>query len=282
MRYGLPYVGSKNKIAARLVDFLPRGGVFVDLFAGGCAMTHAAMVSGKYRRFVANDLRGDVIRLFVDCAEGRRPAGDDWRAVTREEFRFRRNDPLIRLVWSFGNNGRTYIYNAETEPAKIAAHEMLVAGTVADRADAFLRMIRATGGMFPIKQMASLTRLQRLQSLGSLQSLGRLSRLTVSERDYAEVEIPPGAVVYADPPYHGADEVNNRFYGAFDYDRFDAWLRAVPFPVYVSGYDMPDDFNVVWQTEKSVLLCSGGAKKRTEKLFLHRRWNRGGAMADAE
>lgn len=35
MRYGLPYKGSKNKIAEWVVDTLPRADVFVDLFFGG-------------------------------------------------------------------------------------------------------------------------------------------------------------------------------------------------------------------------------------------------------
>jgi len=47
MRYGLPYKGSKNGIAKKIVDALPAGEVFVDLFAGGCAVTHAAMLSGS-------------------------------------------------------------------------------------------------------------------------------------------------------------------------------------------------------------------------------------------
>lgn len=35
MRYGLPYKGSKNKIAKWIVDQLPEGEVFADLFFGG-------------------------------------------------------------------------------------------------------------------------------------------------------------------------------------------------------------------------------------------------------
>lgn len=45
MRYGLPYKGSKNKIAERIVDFLPKAKNFYDLFAGGCAITHCAELS---------------------------------------------------------------------------------------------------------------------------------------------------------------------------------------------------------------------------------------------
>ena len=35
MRYGLPYKGSKNSIAEKIVDYLPEAQNFYDLFAGG-------------------------------------------------------------------------------------------------------------------------------------------------------------------------------------------------------------------------------------------------------
>jgi site-specific DNA-adenine methylase len=40
----MPYKGSKNAIARDIIDILPAGDVFVDLFAGGCAVTHAAPI----------------------------------------------------------------------------------------------------------------------------------------------------------------------------------------------------------------------------------------------
>ena len=56
MRYGLPYKGSKNSIAEWIVDNLPSADVFVDLFFGGGAVTHRAMLTGKYKRFIINDI----------------------------------------------------------------------------------------------------------------------------------------------------------------------------------------------------------------------------------
>ena len=35
MNYGLPYMGSKNKIAKKIVELLPSGERLVDLMAGG-------------------------------------------------------------------------------------------------------------------------------------------------------------------------------------------------------------------------------------------------------
>lgn len=62
MNYGLPYKGSKSRIAPWVIDNLPPAETFVDLFAGGCAMTYAAMLSGNYTNFIANDI-GDALKL---------------------------------------------------------------------------------------------------------------------------------------------------------------------------------------------------------------------------
>lgn len=43
MTYGMPYSGSKNRGAMDIIAILPRARVLVDLFAGGCAITHAAL-----------------------------------------------------------------------------------------------------------------------------------------------------------------------------------------------------------------------------------------------
>lgn len=55
MNYGVPYKGSKNKIAKKLIDVLPSAEYFVDLFGGGGAMTHCAALSGKYKKIIYNE-----------------------------------------------------------------------------------------------------------------------------------------------------------------------------------------------------------------------------------
>lgn len=62
MRYGIPYLGSKSRIAPWVIEHLPRADTLVDIFAGGCAVTHAAMLSGKFGKIIAND---KTERLFI-------------------------------------------------------------------------------------------------------------------------------------------------------------------------------------------------------------------------
>ena len=56
MSYGLPYQGSKSRIAKWIIGSLPSSETFIDLMAGGCAVSHAAIISGKYNRIVINDI----------------------------------------------------------------------------------------------------------------------------------------------------------------------------------------------------------------------------------
>ena len=127
MNYGLPYKGSKNKLAERIVSVLPPKKHFYDLFCGGCAVTHAAMLSHKWDDFTINDLNWQCPTLFVDALNGKYK--DDTRWISREDFfRLRDTDPYVAFVWSFGNNLRDYIYSREIEPLKKAIHYALYFG----------------------------------------------------------------------------------------------------------------------------------------------------------
>ena len=121
MKYGLPYKGSKNKLAERIVRFLPKRDNLVDLFCGGCAVSHAALLMGKYKHIHINDLNWMCPTLFIDALNGK--YNDDTRWISREDFfRLRDTDPYVAVVWSFGNNLRSYLYSQEIEPLKRAIH----------------------------------------------------------------------------------------------------------------------------------------------------------------
>lgn len=121
MKYGLPYKGSKNKLAERIVRLLPKRTNLVDLFCGGCAVSHAALVMGKYEHIHINDLNWMAPTLFIDALNGK--YNNDTRWISREDFfRLRDTDPYVAVVWSFGNNMRSYLYSQEIEPLKKAIH----------------------------------------------------------------------------------------------------------------------------------------------------------------
>lgn len=118
-------MGSKNDIADQIINIVPQAHNFYDLFAGGCAVTHAAMLSGKFRNFIANDLQGMGVQLFSDSIAGKYANENRW--ISREDFVLKKDtDPYIALCWSFGNNMQNYMYSNEVEEWKHALHNAYI------------------------------------------------------------------------------------------------------------------------------------------------------------
>lgn len=125
--FGLPYTGSKSRIAPWLMEMLPACDHFVDVFAGGCAVSHAMMLYNKARKITLNDLQGDVVNLFLDALHGNLEKYAPYQWIDRKTFFEQKdNNPFIRLVYSFGNNGKDYLYSKEIEEYKHAVHLALV------------------------------------------------------------------------------------------------------------------------------------------------------------
>lgn len=123
--FGLGYQGSKNRIAKDIIGVLPGGERFVDLFAGGCSVTHCAMLSGKYKKFLANDIDVRIPQTFKDAIDGK--YANERRWISRDEFfKLKDSDMYARLCFSFGNNQKSYMYNTNLEPYKKACHYAIV------------------------------------------------------------------------------------------------------------------------------------------------------------
>ena len=276
MNYGLPYMGSKNKIARDIVEQLPAAEYFVDLFCGGCAITHAAILSGKYKKFIINDIAPDMPRLFADAINGK--YRDEKRWISREDFeRLKDTDAYVRTCWSFGNGGYSYIYGRKIEPWKKALHYARVLGDFSllkrnfgiDTNDASRQNIAKNADTWKLRDKLKYS-LKSLESLESLQRLERLESLELYNGDYQEVKIPADSCVYCDPPYKGTAEYKDC---GFDYLRFYDWLRTRDFPVYISEYAMPDDFVSVWSRNKTCSYGTHNNRKTMEHLFVHKRFS---------
>ena len=127
MNYGLPYMGSKSKIVKHIVPLFPSADNFVDLFAGGGAVTHYAMTTTKYKHFVFNDINPLMPKAFEMALNGAFEKEKRW--ISREEFfRLRDTDPYAAICFSFGNNLSDYMYSKDIEPIKEAYHYALFFG----------------------------------------------------------------------------------------------------------------------------------------------------------
>ena len=123
--HGLPYTGSKSRIAHWVIDNLPRGRVLIDAFAGGCAITHRALLSQKWQTIIANDINVKYPQLFADAMRGK--YRDERRWISREDFeRLKAKDAFVACCWSFGNNLLDYMYSRGVEPYKRALHYAIV------------------------------------------------------------------------------------------------------------------------------------------------------------
>ena len=121
MTYGLPYKGSKTKLAERIIDLMPRAEHLYDLFAGGCAVAHCALIKGKYGHVHINDINPMMPQAFVKALQGGFDDEDRW--ISREDFfRLKDTDPYAALCFSFGSDMRTYIYGKDKEEYKKALH----------------------------------------------------------------------------------------------------------------------------------------------------------------
>ena len=280
MRYGLPYKGSKNAIAKWIVSNLPSADTFVDLFCGGGAVTHCAILSGKWKRFIMNDIDGRLPILFKDCVYGKYTVENRREWVDRETFnRLKDKDAYIALVWSFGNNGKDYIYGAKIEQFKKDYHRAVYSNDtsilekygykinpsklndVYGRYLEFNRQIKkfARNDLGILSRQIEIESLQRLQRLQSLQSLGV---------DYRRVKIPNDAVIYCDIPYEGT---NCGKYQGFNHGEFYEWAEWQD-NIFISEYQMPENFIPIAKTEKSVLsAANSNSKVATEYLFTNRK-----------
>lgn len=278
--YGLPYKGSKNRIAEWVVDNLPAADTLVDLFAGGCAITHCAMLSGKFKRVIANDI-SDAPEVFADVVNGKIDISKF--PLTREQFKAS-EDTLSRLVYSYGNDQRSYIYSREREEVCIAAERMLYGATLTERYAAYKKFIKAfsrylqCGGKIDrnvseLRAVENTTRLEAIKRVTRIQDIHGArppARLETSRCDYRDFDVPAGSTVYADPPYKGT--TISQYGGGFDYSAFEDWLAEVDFPVFVSEYACPEGCVEIARRDSISLADRSNSKRVAERLFVQERF----------
>ena len=305
--FGLPYMGSKNRIAKELITEIiwnePNAQIFIDLFAGGCAISHSAILSGKFKKVIANDINA-MPKLFKDAILGK--YRDEKRWISRDKFhKLKDTDMYIKSVWSFGNDGETYLYGEHLEPYKKAYHYARVLGDfslfnqfapyIEQENGGNLRQYIKTNherikkdyskwlstdikysssSLQRLQSLQSLERLERLERLESLQSLENLSdTLEISQGSYQEFKLPKAdeCVIYCDIPYKGTQGYkHNGKKLEFNYEAFYNWVRDKAkdgYKIYISEYQMPSDFKEVLAIDTNSRLNDKSPKKVKEKLF---------------
>lgn len=292
MKYGLPYKGSKNKLAERIIDLFPKKENLYDLFCGGGAITHCALLGNKFKKVYMNDINPMCTQLFIDSVKGKYKNEKRW--ISREDFfRLKDIDPYIAFCWSFGNNCKTYIYGKEVEQYKKALHYAIVFDNyslgkelgldfsviegiegIKERRLALNKYLKETNQKEKAKcnsksgsLLQNLERLQNLESLQNLKSLQSLKtgKLKTSNKSYDEIEIKPNSIIYCDIPYKDTDGYNNK---EFDYESFYDWCKKQTELLFISSYEMPDNFISVAEFSHKSILSRSANNKVIEKIFI--------------
>jgi site-specific DNA-adenine methylase len=291
MKYGIPYMGSKSDIAEKLMRLLPKSNNLYDLFGGGFAFTHAAILHKKSKNYFFNEIQSDVVTLVQQAIAGEfnystfKP-----QFISREEF-FEQKDinAFVRCLWSFGNNQKNYIFSKEIEPLKKSLHDAVIFDIFDETAIKMLGISKWPFNVTNIKQKRLATRylvnkkinngidlqqleqlqLEQLQQLERLQRLQQLQQLdfnlSFSFLDYRAIQIEPDSVIYCDPPYANTAKYSNK--REFNSYEFWQWASAQQFPLFVSEYTIPNDFVVIGKYNRKTKLSPVGTVQTTPELL---------------
>ena len=282
---GLPYIGSKKKIAKKIVQLIIQNfgddKKVYDIFGGGGAITAECIINGLDVHY--NDLDKTVVDMFTTVLNSDR----EWLKgliVDREQFFYIKDkenktteDELKLLVNSFGNNRIGYIYGEKYSDIK----HQLALDVIANH-DTFSgyrhtethkhALINSIDKAKQLKQLERLQQLERLLQLEELQGLELVGNNSATSMDYLKFSDVVGGVIYLDPPYENSKvtyQVNDT--GGFDYGAFYNWTyeMAQKNIVIVSSYEVSDKrFEEVFRFDTARSTMRGGYSGDCEKLFM--------------
>ena len=277
---GLPYQGSKKKVAKKIVEIIKQNfgtdKIVYDIFGGGGAITAECLINGL-------DVRYNDHCEFITSAFQKIISSDRDRLktliVSREEFFKIREKPnktlddeLKLLVNSFGNDRQSYLY-----AKSFADDKYRLAVEIIAKHDVFsgykqTETYQNAARQFDVERLEQLERLGQLEQLERLGQLEQLGQLEITNKDYRAFSEVKGAVFYLDPPYENADVDGYSDSKQFSHAEFYAWAAEMAREniVLLSSYTVSDDrFEEVFRFETAQsTLCSGRDKSRFEKLFM--------------
>lgn len=242
----MKYMGGKFKLAKHFLPIVLKGRkeyqFFVEPFCGGCNVT--VRVEGPR---IANDVNRYIIAMYQAVQKG-------WKApnvVTFSDYEKIKNNPDLYPPELVG-----FVGTACSFAGKFLDVYARSGKGGSDQRDIRKFNNRSKGGY----AAAGARTLERDRPF--------LEGVQFYSMDYRSVPIPPGAVVYCDPPYVGTAEYEE----PFDHVAFWAWVRNLSMyhRVCVSEYTAPKDFKAVWKAHRidGMNAVNGGLKHVVECLWV--------------
>lgn len=282
MSYGIPYKGSKNVLAERIVAILPSGSIFADCACGGGAVLQAAALSGKFKEVRGYDVEKSVTELLDALINS--PGAIDWnarRCVSKENFYEARDrngsldDYVTRYSASFGFNGMEYLWGEKRIPFKKLMHDAVTLPTRKERREAlrdFMTLLVSSD--LPIDDLKNLCHMEQLTSLERMEELEsrmqsephcpvRLETRSMFDLPYEEFD-----VIYFDPPYAGTKGYNRRQFSQILFTALLSALKQAGKHVFVSEYECPcEGYTEIWSAKKQMTQKCDENRIVTERLF---------------
>ena len=236
------YLGSKRRIAKDILpiilDGMKEGDYFVDAFCGGCNLLDK--VPSTYKR-IGNDKNEYLIAMCKCLQNGDRFAktiNRDLYSKAREAYN---NEDFSNFTkGEIGWIGFMGSYNGRWFDGGYSGHDVKGRDYIGPK-------IRNTLSQIPL-----------------------LKDVYFYSGGYDEIVLPPSdkATIYCDIPYKGVKQYTTS--KDFDYNKFYDWCRekhSEGYRIFVSEYQMPDDFKCVWQKQVTCAMHQTITKKPIEKLF---------------
>jgi len=226
----MKYQGSKNRLAREILPFIDdETSPIVDLFCGGANFIDK--VSNNRVR-IANDSHQYLISFLKALQNGWEPPKD----VSEEYYKYIKNNQGIIEPHLVGYVGFNLSYGGKWW-----------GGYSRDK------LGKRNYGMESYNNV--------------LKQAPKLKGIEFTNLDYRDVIIPIGSIVYCDIPYYGT----TGYKGKFNYDSFYSFCREIgkTNKIFISEFNMPNDFKCIWQKERVTSLTKNtGSKKNYEKLFI--------------
>ncbi len=287
----MPYMGSKRKLSSKIVNFIlkenPNTKYVYDLFGGGGAMSFEFLQQSQIKQVTYNELNTGVVRLLEDIrVNGITEKYYKW--IDRETFNKNKNKNtwlggLCKVVWSFGNNQKSYLFGKDTKKDKRLLHEIVVNKCVEslnifntkhntalemDDKKSFFeegitqRRLRIMRGIKDRK--GELQQLERLEQLEQLERLEQLEQLQITNLSYLDVKINTPineTIIYLDPPYQNTEKYEKDIC----HDELYEYIKNSPYKIYMSSYE--SNLECVLEIEHTSSLSATANNKVAEKLF---------------
>lgn len=272
---GIPYMGSKRKLAFDILSFIqrkhPEATIIHDIFGGGGAISFTALQLKQFTSVRYNELDPRIFALVEYLKNVPKHRKDNpelytmnqvyedkfYEWVTRESFlkekqRLDWYGGFLQSVWSFGNKGSSYLFGKDIEHYKYLGHMVAVykdlnsynelktiiptlPRTTLDKKTIYQRRLMISRHA----KMCKHKELQQLQQLEQLQQLQRLQQLHITNLDHKDINpksFKQGSIVYLDPPY-----INKAAYteNGISHEHLYQWIDKIEVPVYLSSYESP-------------------------------------------